>query len=89
MGPELQYIFKFTNNTSDTVVIISASGGDGGSFANYTRTPIFPREVGEVVVHQSTQNRPGSFYHYVNVQFSNRRHQILNFNGMIVSENKK
>ena len=63
-GPKGVYVFEYTNNGTEPLIITKAKGSCGCTVPNpkpALNTPIMPGQTGEITVQYNTKNRIGSF----------------------------
>ena len=63
-GPKGLYVFNYTNNGTEPLIISKAKGSCGCTVPNPTpalNTPIMPGQSGQITVQYSTKNRIGNF----------------------------
>ncbi|MEZ4884423.1 MAG: DUF1573 domain-containing protein [Chitinophagales bacterium] len=63
-GPKGIYVFKYTNNGTEPLIITKAKGSCGCTVPNPTpalNVPVMPGQSGEITVNYNTKNRIGTF----------------------------
>jgi hypothetical protein len=89
MGPPADIVFKFTNNTNAPIVITAADASCGCTTPTWTKTPVLPKESGEVKASYGTDGRPGYFQKSVKVTFDNGTVTDLEISGTVVTDTPK
>lgn len=88
MGPDATFTFKFKNNGTAPVTILSAKPGCSCTVSNYTKTPVLPGQSGEVTASYGTKDRIGSFVKTITVALDNGQNYVLTIKGNVSAEEK-
>ena len=66
-GGIVAHTFRFTNISSEPLVIVNASASCGCTKAEFSRKPVKPNATGEIVVRFDPMNYPGMFARKVTI----------------------
>lgn len=66
-GGAVAHVFRFTNVSSEPLVIVNASASCGCTKAEFSRKPVKPNATGEIVIRFDPMNYPGMFARKVTI----------------------